>query len=170
MQTMECIFTRRSVRAYDDAPVSDQAVEQVLQAAMSAPSAGNAQPWLFLVIRDRALLDAVPEFHPYCKMIRKAPVAVLVCGDTAAEKYPGYWVQDCSAATQNLLLAAHDLGLGAVWTGIYPDKDRVGGCRRLFKLPANVVPLALVPMGVPAEDKPRAQRWDPAKVRRDVWE
>jgi len=116
---------------------------------MSAPSAGNQQPWHFIVVNERVLLDRIPEFSPYAAMCRQAPLGILVCGDTTLEKYPGYWIQDCSAATQNLLLAAHDLGLGAVWTGVYPREERIRGFREAFKLPDHILPLAFVVIGYP---------------------
>lgn len=169
MDAMEAILTRRSIRAYTDDPVTDEQVETLLRAAMAAPSAGNSQAWAFVVIRDRELLDAVPAVHPYAKMTPQAPLAILVCGDVSAEKYPGFWVQDCSAAVENLLLAAHAMGLGAVWTGIYPDESRVEGFRRLFSLPEHIVPLALVPLGFPKESKEVTDRYDPAKVKRERW-
>ena len=92
---------------------------------MSAPSAGNEQPWQFIVIRQRAILDAIPSIHPYSHMLKEAALAIAVCGDLSFEVYKGFWVQDCSAATQNILIAAHGLGLGAVWLGFYPLQDRV---------------------------------------------
>ncbi|TVM35027.1 nitroreductase family protein [Oceanidesulfovibrio marinus] len=169
MDAMEAILTRRSIRAYTEEAVTDEQVETLLRAAMAAPSAGNAQSWTFMVIRDRELLDAVPTVHPYAKMTPQAPLAILVCGDVSAEKYPGFWVQDCSAAVENLLLAAHATGLGAVWTGIYPDASRVEGFRRLFSLPEHIIPLALVPLGHPKEHKEQADRFNPDKIKRDRW-
>ena len=129
---MDILLTRRSIRKYKATPISEAVVYELIRAGMNAPSAGNAQPWHFVVIRERQLLDAVPEFHPNAQMIKEAPMAILVCGDERLEKYHGFWVQDCSAATQNILLAAHDRGLGAVWLGIYPLEERVVGMRRLL--------------------------------------
>ena len=102
--------------------VSEADVTELLEAAMAAPSAGNQQPWHFIVIRDRAVLNAIPGFHPHAAMALHAPVGILVCGDPALEKHPGYWVQDCAAATENLLLAVAAKGLGAVWCGVYPSR------------------------------------------------
>ncbi|MDW7651903.1 MAG: nitroreductase family protein [Bacillota bacterium] len=167
---MDIILTRRSIRKYKDKAVPDATVYELLRAAMAAPSAGNAQPWHFVVIRERQILDAIPEFHPYAGMVREASVAILVCGDEKLEKYPGYWVQDCSAATQNILLAAHDRGLGAVWLGIYPREERINGMRRLLSLPAEVTPLSLIPVGFPAEKKPPADRFLPERIHYDGWE
>jgi nitroreductase len=162
-------MTRRSIRKYTDRAVPDELISQLLKAAMAAPSAGNEQAWQFIVIRDRALLDAIPKFHPYSAMLKYASVAVLVCGDLTLEKYKGYWVQDCSAATQNLLLAAKAQGLGAVWTGVYPLDDRVAGMRKLLGLPTHIVPLSLVPLGFPAEQPGRADRFDQTRIHHDRW-
>lgn len=169
MELFEAIHTRRSIRKYEDKPVSDDLVRALLAAAMSAPSAGNAQPWQFVVIRDKALREAIPAFSPYAGMIAKAPLGVLVCGDLSQEKYPGYWVQDCSAATQNLLLAANATGLGAVWTGVHPMADRVDGFRRLLGLPEQIMPLAFVVLGWPAQAAGPVDRFNPARVHADRW-
>lgn len=169
METLEAIHTRRSIRKYTDRPVPEELVTEMLRAAMSAPSAVNAQPWIFIVIDDRKLLDEIPTFSPYASMCREAPLAILVCGDITLEKVPGYWVQDCSAATQNLLLAAHAVGLGAVWTGIYPMKDRIEGFRKAFGLPENVIPLAFVPVGYPDQNPGPQDRFDRAKIYHNAY-
>ena len=150
MNTIEAIRTRRSVRDYTEKDISPELTKELLQAAMSAPSAGNGQPWQFVVVDDRSMLDQVPSVSPYASMCKLAKLAILVCGDTTKEKYPGFWVQDCSAATMCLLLAAHEKGLGAVWTGAYPMPDRVTGLKKLFGLPEDVIPLGLVVIGYPA--------------------
>lgn len=167
MELLEAIRTRRSVRSYKDRPIPEDLLERILTAAMSAPSAGNAQPWQFIVVSRPELREAVPAFSPYAGMIRQAPLGILVCGDLSLEKYPGYWVQDCSAATQNLLLAAHDLGLGAVWTGVHPMTDRVEGFRGLLKLPRNIMPLAFVVLGWPDKTPAPENRFKPERVHRD---
>jgi nitroreductase len=169
MDAIQAILSRRSIRKYTSQPVSEVTVKELLQAAMAAPSAGNQQPWHFVVIRDRQILAEIPRVHPHSSMVPSAQLAILVCGDLQREKHGGYWVQDCSAATQNLLLAAHAKGLGAVWLGVYPREDRVTGLRKLAGLPQHVVPLALIPIGYPAEDKPRAERYDPSRVHQDGW-
>ncbi|MEF2144804.1 MAG: nitroreductase family protein [Desulfovibrionaceae bacterium] len=163
MELMEAIHTRRSIRKYQDRPVDDALVRELLGAAMVAPSAGNAQPWQYVVIRDRATLAGIKSFSPYAGMAANAPLGILVCGDLSLEKYPGYWVQDCSAAVQNLLLAAHGKGLGAVWTGVHTMSDREEGFARLCNLPENVRPLAFVVLGWPDqagrhEDRYKAER------------
>lgn len=169
VDAIEAILTRRSIRRYTPQQVSEETVRQLLQAAMSAPSAGNQQPWQFVVITERRLLDEIPRFHPFAAMLKEASVAIMVCGDLRLEKNKGYWVQDCSAATQNLLLAAHAKGLGAVWLGVYPREDRVVNARKLLGLPESVVPLCLVPLGYPAERIPSTERYDASRVHSNTW-
>ena len=169
MDTLDAIFTRRSIRKYTDRAVADDLVNELLRAAMAAPSAGNEQAWQFIVIRDRSILDAIPKFHPYSAMLKYASVAILVCGDLSREKFKDCWVQDCSAATQNILLAATAKGLGAVWTAIHPMEDRVAGMRNLLGLPEHIIPLSLIPVGFPAEQPGRADRFDASRVHKDRW-
>lgn len=169
MEFNQVLTTRRSIRTFTDQDVPADAVTAVLKAAMAAPSAGNQQPWRFIIIRDRSLLTAVPTVHPYAGMTAKAPVAILVCGDPQGLKWPTFWPQDCSAATQNMLLAARNLGLGSVWVGIYPEEDRLNGFRRLFSIPQDIVPFALIPLGWPKEGFTVADRYNPALIREEHW-
>lgn len=169
MDALDAIMTRRSVRSFSDREVDDETVHILLDAAMNAPSAGNEQPWHFLVIRDEGTRSKVPEIHPYAKMAVHAPVSILVCGDEALQKYQGYWVQDCSAATENLLLAARALGLGAVWCGVYPIDERVSGFRKLCGVPDSIVPFALVPLGYPAVEQGKTDRFIAGRVHQDSW-
>lgn len=169
MDAMEAILSRRSIRRYTKDPVPDEIIRELLEAAMSAPSAGNEQPWHFVVIKDRKILDEIPKFHPYSAMLREAPLAILICGDESLQKYKGYWVQDCSAATENLLIAVHAKGLGGVWLGVYPVEERIIGLRKLLGIPDNVIPFSLVSIGYPAEQKPRANRYDQSRVHYDKW-
>lgn len=166
---MEAILTRRSIRRYTDRPVPDQVIKELLEAAMSAPSAKDERPWHFVVVRDRKVLDEIPHHHPYAQMLKQAPVAIVVCADLRLDVCDGFWVQDCSAATENILIAAQAKGLGAVWVGIYPVEDRVRAMRRILGMPEHVVPLALVPVGYPAEHKPPANRYDTARIHYDRW-
>jgi len=163
------IFTRRSIRRYSDEPVGDEHLERLLRAAMAAPSAGNQQPWQFVVVRDRETLDTIPTVHPYASMMPGAPLAIVVCGDTRLERWPQFWEQDCAAATQNILIEAETLGLGAVWLGVHPLGDRVEGVRHLLGLPLHVVPFAIVPVGHPVERKEAADRYDPARIHHERW-
>jgi len=169
MDVYEAIYGRRSIRGYTSQPISEDVVQELLKAAMAAPSAGNEQPWQFVVISDRQTLDAIPEYHEYASMLKHAPMAIVVCGDERLEKYKGLWVQDCSAATQNLLLAAHGSGLGAVWLGVHPAEDRVARTRELLGLPREVIPLAIVALGYPAEEKGPADRFDASRIHRNRW-
>jgi len=163
------LHTRRSVRAFTDDPVTANEIQIMLDAAMIAPSAGNARPWQFIVIDDSALLAAVPSINQYAGMVPSAAAAILVCGDLSLEKYPGYWVQDCSAAIQNMLLAATGQGLGTVWTGIYPVEDRVSAFRKLLALPPNIVPLGLIAVGRPKKSQERLSRYEPQKIHYNAY-
>lgn len=169
MEALEAIFSRRSIRKYLPRAVSPEQIETLMKAAMSAPSAGNQQPWHFVIIQERSLLNEIPKIHPYSKMLHEAPVGILVCGDLNLERYQHYWMIDCSAATENLLLSANALGLGAVWLGVYPVEERISKIREMFNLPENIIPFALVALGYPAEEKPPANRFDPDRVHRDKW-
>lgn len=169
MDIFECLHTRRSVRQYGDEPVSDEQVRILLDAAMIAPSGGNEQPWHFVVVRDKELLLKVSKTHQYIGMAAKAPLGVLVCGNLDEERYEGLWVQDCSAATQNLLLAATALGLGAVWTAVHPFAEREAACRELFNLPERVIPFSFLVIGHPKEAPARKSRYNEAKVHRERW-
>lgn len=170
MKAMDILFSRRSIRKFTTEAVSEKSVREILEAAMSAPSAGNQQPWHFIIINDRKLLDQIPSLHPHSLMCREAAMAILVCGDPTLEKHVGYWVQDCAAATENLLLSIHAVGLGGVWVGVYPREERVTGFRGLLNIPENVIPFALIPIGHPAEQKPpRPDRYDEARIHRNTW-
>jgi len=163
------VLSRRSIRRYTDQPVDDDLVERLLRAAMAAPSAGNQQPWRFVVIRDRAMLQAIADMHPYGKMLPGAPVAILVCGDPGDAKWAVLWDQDCSACTENLLIEAELLGLGAVWLGVHPLPEREAALRDLLGIPEHVVPFAVVPFGWPAQRKEPSDRYDAARVHSERW-
>jgi nitroreductase len=166
---LEAIASRRSVRRYTDEPVSEEHVQALLHAAMAAPSAGNQQSWRFVVVTDREQLQRLSEATPYCRMLATAPLGIVVAGDTRDEKHPGYWVQDCSAAIENLLLAVRALGLGAVWIGVHPVAERVDNVRRACGIPEGIVPMSMISIGHPAEDKPPAERFEASYVHRDRW-
>ncbi len=169
MELFHAIHTRRSIRKYTAQPVSDADMHKILEAAMMAPSAGNAQPWQFIVVRDRQKLAEVKNVNPFAQMAEEAPLGILVCGDLSLEKYEGFWVQDCAAAMQNLLLAAHGLGLGAVCTGIYPKEERTQGFQRLFGLPEKVIPLAFAVIGHPAQEIRSESRYRAERVHHNQW-
>jgi nitroreductase len=166
---IDAILKRRSIRKYSGKPVDKSDVNLLLKAAMHAPSARNEQPWHFVVIDEPGLLQKISEVHPYASMLPGAALAILVCGDEHLELSKGYWPVDCSAATQNLLLAVQALGLGAVWLGVYPRQERQSALREIFDLPSHVQPFSLVSIGYPAEHKGIADRYKEDRVRWNAW-
>jgi nitroreductase len=164
---IQTIFLRRSIRKYEAKPVSEVAVKTLLEAAMAAPSASNRKPWHFIIVTERRKLDELAEAHPYGKMLFDAPLCIAVCGDKSISER--YWVQDCSAATENLLLVATALGLGAVWLGVYPREARVADIVRVLDIPNHIVPLNLISIGHPAEEKEPRTQFDAGRVHREVW-
>ncbi len=161
---LDLIKSRRSIRKYTAEPVTDEQVQAMLEAAMAAPSANNAQPWEFVVVRDAGLRQQLAATHSWSYMAADAPVVFVVLGDP---RRSDHWVEDSSAATQNLLLAATALGLGGVWVGIYPRAEREAHVRKALGIPEGKRVLCLVPVGHPAEHKPPRTQYDPAKVHRD---
>jgi nitroreductase len=166
---MNAIFRRRSIRKYTADAVSDDVIKKLLEAGMSAPSAGNQRPWQFVVVKDKATLTKLADVSPYAKMTAHAAAAILVCGDLEREAHKGFWVQDCSAATENMLIEVEDQCLGAVWLGIYPREDRVQSIRQLLQIPEQVIPFALIPVGYPAETKVTPSRYDASRVHYERW-
>lgn len=151
---LDNIATRTSIRDYAARPVEKEKVEKMLRAAMAAPTAMNRQPWHFVVVDKREVLDALAESSPNAKMLKKAALAIVVCGDMDKAIEGGgrdFWIQDASAASENLLLAAHAMGLGAVWTGTYPSEERVAAVSKVLSLPSNIIPLNTIVIGYPAE-------------------
>jgi len=169
MDTIKAIHTRRSIRRYKDKSIPNETIQKLLAAAMAAPSARNQQPWEYIVITDPDLLERIPTINPYADMAKRAPLAILICGNLEIETSPGYWIIDCAAATQNLLLAAHALGLGAVWTGTYPNEDRMDGYTELFDLPEYILPHSLVVLGYPDEEPPEEDRFLEERIHHNSW-
>lgn len=169
MDCLESIYTRRAIRKYTDKKVSDEQIEKLLKAGMSGPSAVNEQPWHFIVVKDKKLLEEIPKASPYAQMAKDAAVAIIVCGDLKLQKIEGLWSQDCCIAAQNILLAAHALGLGAVWTAAYPLPGRVENLQKLFNIPKNIIPLCVIPIGYPAEKKEPVERFKKERVHNDKW-
>jgi len=169
MDAFKALMTRRSVRAYTDEPVSDEQVQTILAAGMQAPSANNRQPWHLVVLRRRERLDALAEVLPFGKMLAQAPLGIVVCADAGLQPNAGYWTQDCAAATQNILLACHALGLGAVWIGVYPRDERVTALRELLSLPETVIPLCAIAIGWPAERPAPIDRFRPERIHEEQW-
>lgn len=161
------ILTRASVRSYQDKPVEDEKIEKLLRAGMAAPSAVNRQPWHFIVVRDKATLKAIAEATPNARMAADAPLAIVVCGDMDKEKddpVREFWSQDASAATENILLAAHGMGLGAVWTGTFPDEKRCEAVSEILKLPKQIIPFCTIVIGYPDGETAPKDKWKPENV------
>lgn len=169
METMAAIRSRRSIRVFKEDEVEKDKILTLVEAGMYAPTACDQQEWQFIVLDDRQVLDAIPMFHPYSQMLHQAPLAIVVCADRRLETLEGYWVQDCAAATQNILLAARDVGLGSCWLAIYPEEDRVQKMRELLQLPAEVTPLNVIAVGYADEEKEPVQRYKPERVHWNKW-
>lgn len=165
------IHARRSVRAYADRQVTPETIDTLLRAAMAAPTARDRRPWRFVVVDDRSLLDSLGAQLPYAGMLLGAPAAIAVCGQLTEGVDPAeeMWMQDCAAATENLLLAAQAIGLGAVWTGVYPYADRVALVSRLLRLPPDVVPLNVIPIGYPGEETEPKKKFDRKNIHHNGW-
>jgi nitroreductase len=165
------ILGRRSIRMYSPGEVTEAAVTRLLEAAMAAPSAMTKDPWRFVSIRERQTLSALATLHPGAAMLSSAAMAIVVCGDLEAafDRQLSYLLQDCAAAIENLLLAAHAQGLGACWVGIHPGEPLIKRVRELLSLPASIVPVAVVSLGQPGEQPPPRTRFNPAFVHAEKW-
>jgi len=168
---LDFILGRRSVRVYSPGEVSEAAVTQMLEAAAAAPSAMTKDPWRFVLVRDRQMLSKLSSLHPGAAMLATAAMAIVVCGDldAAFERNVAYLLQDCSAATENLLLAAHALGLGACWVGVYPAEPVVKRVKEWLVLPGTVIPVAVIAIGQPGEQLEPRTRLNPSQVHREKW-
>lgn len=169
LQELEGILGRTSIRQYTDAPVSDKEIEELMRAAMSAPTGVNKQPWEFAVVTDRKLLEQLADALPYAKMVKHAPVAIVVCGNK--ERFldgddSTLWVQDVSAASENILVAAHILRLGAVWTALYPHSDRMSAVSKILNLPSEFVPFNVIPVGHPTGAPKPHDKFHPERIHR----
>ena len=163
---LDMIKKRRSIRKYTDQPVTDEQIRQLLEAAMAAPSASNIQPWEFVVVRDPDLKRQLAQTHTWSYMAADAAAVFVVCGN---ERASHHWVEDASAATENLLLAVTALGLGAVWVGIYPGADREAHVRQALAIPDEIRVLCLVPVGHPAESKSPRTQYKESKIHYEGW-
>lgn len=169
MDVIEALMTRCSIRRFKPAPVSEPAIRKMLEVLFRSPSAGDSRPWQFAVVDDRTLLDRLEASMAGCEMLRTAPLGILVCAEPAREQIPGFWPQDCAAAAENLLLAAHGMGLGAVWIGLYPVAERERAVREALNVPDGLVPFALIAIGEPDERPVLENRYDPSRVHRNGW-
>jgi nitroreductase len=169
MDLFDAIFTRRSIRKFTGEPVSEEQLALILRAGSYAPSAHNHQPWHFVVVRDCDTLEAIAAGHPYAKMLPQAGCCIVVCGDKERQGMTGFLVEDCSAAIQNMLLAAHGSGLGAVWCGLYPVPRLTRLVSKLLQLPKHVIPVGMIGLGHKLEDRQTGERFDPARVHQEKW-
>ncbi len=170
VDVLQAIHERRSIRSYTDEPVSRKDILTLLRAAMVGPTAHNGQEWRFVVVDDKDLLHEIPTINPYARMSRRAQLGILVCADLHAEKTPGFWIQDCCAAIENILLAAAGIGLGAVWTGIsdsYPEM--IKKYQALFHLPEHILPAGFIVIGHGKKEARAADRYDSKKVHYNSW-
>ena len=171
-EALKNIMTRKSVRAFTDAPVSEAQLTELVKAGMAAPSAVDTRPWDFIVVTDKALLGQLAQGLPYAKMTAQAAAAIVVTGDLRRQhggEKALFWLMDCSAATENILLAAESLGLGAVWTALFPEAERISIVRKLLGIPEHSIPLNLIPLGVPAGKPCAKDKYDPARVHKNRW-
>lgn len=166
---LDVIYGRRSIRKYQNKPVEDEKLNEILRAGMYAPSGMNKQPWHFIVCKDRQTLDGVQKIHPYSSMLSSAPCCIIVCGDTKTQYTQGSYIQDCAACSENMLLAAYSLGLGTCWLGVYPNKDMQGDFRKFFEMPDYIEPFCVVALGYPDEQKAMPDRFSADKVHFEKW-
>jgi nitroreductase len=171
LDALTAILTRRSIRDYTPHPVPEETVKLLLTAGMAAPSAFNERSTEFVVVNDPKILKEIAQVNPSSLQLKKMTVGIVVCGNQAKEKHKGqgYWQLDGAAASENILIAAHALGLGAVWTAIYPYPDRITKVQKLLSLPPEVIPLNIIPIGYPAEKKITEDRFDPARAHYNRW-
>jgi len=161
------IFRRRSICRYTDETVTDQQIKYILEAAMAAPSSDNLKPWHFIVIQDRDKLNQIAEKHPHAKMLVQAPLTIVICGDVVIS--PEYWYQDCAAATENILLALPELGLGGVWIRYHPRSGADDVLKDVIPLPDNIHIFGLVAVSHPDEEKISRSQYEDAKIHSETW-
>ncbi len=169
MEFHEGLITRRSIRTYTPDKIEYSQVEDIVKAGMYAPSAVNCQPWHFIILDDREIFQKIMDIHPYSKMLKNAQYAIVVLGDEELQHGPGYWVVDCAAATQNILLAAHAKGIGSVWLGLHPREQRKKGIKELFNLPEHIHPFSIISLGYPGEEKEQPDRFKKDRIHYNQW-
>lgn len=170
---MQNILQRKSVRSFTDRPVTKAQLDTLVRAAMAAPTGKDMRPWKFVVISDKQAMKALAENLPYAKMLPEAQAAVVVCGDMSVVDKEGKpstnWTFDCSAATENLLLQAEAMGLGAVWTGAYPYDERVKAVKEALHLPEHIIPLNVIPIGYPKGDAQPKDKYNADNIHYNEW-
>jgi nitroreductase len=171
-ETLKTIFSRKSVRKYKNEPIEKDKIILLVKAGMAAPSAVDKRPWDFIVVTDKKILKELSDKLPYAKMTQNAAVAIIVCGNIE-KQYQGkdsvFWIMDCSAATENILIAAESLGLGAVWTAVYPEKERINSVKKILNIPENVIPLNVIPIGIPLSTEMPKNKYDPSQLHFNKW-
>jgi nitroreductase len=169
MPRTDPILSRRSIRRFTHEKIDEAQVRALLSAGMCAPSADDERPWHFVVVTDPSIRLTLSQVSAYTYVVKDSPVAILVCGDESLQKQHGCWMLDCSAATENILLEANLIGLGAVWLGIYPVEGRIQKVRIVTGAPQHVVPFSIVAVGHPAERKYPISRYDECRVHYEQW-
>lgn len=168
MEAIDAIMSRRSIRKYTEKKIPEETITKLLKTAMNAPSAHNKQPWHFIVIDDHEIMKEITKYHNYSKMLEQASHAIIVLGDNQIQN-TDFWIHDCSAATENILIAANSLGLGAVWLGVHPSEALIERTKKMFNVPVHVIPLGIVSLGFPEETKPPRANYNPKRVHRNKW-
>jgi len=169
MFAYDVILKRRSIRKFKDININRNFINKILKAGMYAPSARNQQPWEFIITQKREILNEIPKYHPYAQMMKQAVLSILVCCNQNKVKSEGFWIQDCSAATQNILLAAYNFGIGSVWLGVYPREERTNKMKKFFKLPEFITPFSLIALGYSKEDIKQPERFDESLIHNDSY-
>ena len=167
------ILERTSVRSYLDKSIEEDKIEKLLRAGMAAPTAVNKQPWHFVVVTDKSLLQKLAKANPYAEMVARAPLAIVVCGDMTKAldgNAREFWVQDCSAASENILLAATGLGLGSVWTGTYPSEERCAAVSEVLGLPETLIPLNTIVIGYPDGEVTPKDKWQESNTSYNMYD
>jgi nitroreductase len=169
MDLLDGLLSRRSVRTYAGDVIPREKAEELIKYGMYAPSAHNRQPWHFVLVNDKSIFNAILKFQPYTQMLANAQWGIVVCGDEELALTPDYWSVDCGAATQNILLAAHGMGYGAVWLGIYPRPERIAALSKLLNLPAHIHAFSIISIGVPAQEAKAPERFHPERIHFNQW-
>ena len=169
MDSKEYILTRRSIRKYKDKNIQKSVIKEILLGAFSAPSAGNQQPWQFMVIDDKKILSEISNYLPNGKFLKDVNTAIFVMGDLDKERHKNYWPVDCSAATQNILLTAHSMGIGSCWLGVYPREDRIINIKKYFNLPDHIIPFSIVSLGYTDEENHKVDRYNDSFIHNNKW-
>lgn len=169
MDILDAINDRRSIRKYTNEPLNEYQLQTILKAGFQAPSAHNRNPRDYIIVRDRQVLEKITEFHPYTKMLPEAGCGIVVCGDKHKQERTGFLISDCSASIQNMLLAAHSLGLGSCWCGIYDVPKLIDGFTELLGLPEHIIPIGVVAVGIPHEEKEQLDKYESSKIHFNTW-